>query len=219
MYFGNEASPRGVNEFIAVEIENRRPKLTFALGGKEPASVTLDTEVTDHLWREIVVERVGKDAKFKLTHPNSERVAEEKTVSVTGSKSVLNLYPDSMRLFVGGLPRDFKLPQAVNQRFFVGDLDRLQMNGEHIGFWNSDKAEQITGADVRTVADSERQTDSGVSFNGNGYMQLQVGSWNPRKRAAILLSFSTYTPDGLLFFVGKDVRRGLSDAVVLTANV
>ncbi|KAH7704052.1 laminin-like protein K08C7.3 precursor, partial [Aphelenchoides avenae] len=35
-------------------------------------------------------------------------------------------------------------------------------------------------------------------------MQLGVGAWNPRKRTAILLSFSTYTPDGLLFFVGKD---------------
>ncbi|KAH7694236.1 laminin alpha, partial [Aphelenchoides avenae] len=195
LYFGNEARQSGVNEFIAVEVENRRPKLTFALGGKEPASITLDTEVTDHLWREIVVERVGKDATFKLTHPNSERFAEERTVSVSGSKNVLNLYKDSMRLL---------LPSGVNQRHFVGDLDKLQVNGEHIGFWNSDKAEHITGADVRTVADSERQAESGVSFNGNGYMQLGVGAWNPRKRTAILLSFSTYTPVGLLFFMGKD---------------
>lgn len=86
-------------------------------------------------------------------------------------------------------------------------MDKLRLNGELIGFWNSEKAVQISGADMRTLLDAEQNAESGVSLNGKGYMQIGVGAWNPRKRTAILLSFLTFSPDGLLFFVGKDVRN------------
>ena len=65
---------------------------------------------------------------------------------------------------------------------------------------------------------------------GNDYMQFDVGSWNPRKRTVILLSFMTYSPDGkrllcphfvtnfrfilgLLFFIGKDRDQLLVELV------
>lgn len=98
------------------------------------------------------------------------------------------------------------MPNAIHQYSFVGDLDKLRLNGELIGFWNSERAEHIRGAEMRTLLDAERNAESGISFNGKGYMQLGVGDWNPRKRTAILFSFSTFSPDGLLFFVGKDVH-------------
>ena len=104
---------------------------------------------------------------------------------------------------------------------------------------------------MRPMVDSERNTESGVTFNGieifcfkktksltimgkttvgNGYMQFDVGSWNPRKRTVILLSFMTYSPDGkrllcphfvtnfrfilgLLFFIGKDRDQLLVELV------
>lgn len=46
---------------------------------------------------------------------------------------------------------------------------------------------------------------AGVSLNGDGYLVYQMGYWNPRKRAVFSLSFLTFSPDGLLFFIGKDV--------------
>lgn len=49
---------------------------------------------------------------------------------------------------------------------------------------------------MRQLADAERNAESGVSFNGKGYMQMEVDAWNPRKRTAIMLSFMTYSPDG-----------------------
>lgn len=97
------------------------------------------------------------------------------------------------------------MPNVIPNYSFVGDLDKLRLNGELIGFWNSERAVNIRGAEMHTMMDTERSAENGVSFNGKGYMQLSVGDWNPRKRTAILFSFSTYSPDGLLFFVGKDV--------------
>lgn len=81
----------------------------------------------------------------------------------------------------------------------------MRLNGELIGFWNSERVENVRGAEMRTLLDLERSAESGINFIGNGYMQLSVGNWNPRKNTAILFSFSTYSPDGLLFFIGKDV--------------
>jgi hypothetical protein len=83
-------------------------------------------------------------------------------------------------------------------------VDSLRLNGEALGLWNSNKAVGVTGASMRTIPDDE-QAERALSLNGKGYAQIDVGSWNPRMRTAILLSFSTYSPDGLLFFIGKKV--------------
>lgn len=42
-------------------------------------------------------------------------------------------------------------------------------------------------------------------MNGEGYIVHELGHWNPRKRTVFSLQFLTYSPDGLLFFVGKEV--------------
>lgn len=79
-------------------------------------------------------------------------------------------------------------------------MDKLRLNGELIGFWNSERVTHITGADMRQLHDAERNAESGVSLNGAGsYLQLSVGAWNPRKRTSILLSFATYAPSGYVF--------------------
>jgi hypothetical protein len=117
---------------------------------------------------------------------------------------VLNLYDDSRHFFIGSLPTNLSWPEAVHERTFVGDVDELRLNGETMGLWNSNKAVGITGADMRSITDEE-QAERGISLNGKGYTQLSVGSWNPRKRTSLLLSFMTHAPDGLLFFVGKNV--------------
>ena len=108
---------------------------------------------------------------------------------------MLNLFDDSRHLFVGGTPPEFQMPVALQQRQFVGDFDKLRVNGELVGFWNSEKAHGISGAEMRQLPDAERNAESGVTFNGKGYMQMDVGGWNPRKKTSIMLSFMTYSPD------------------------
>lgn len=204
-FYGNEQqNPRAGSEYISIEIQDKRPKLTMNFG-KDPIHGVLNLNVADHHWRELVVERIGRTAIFKVTKPNEEYVAIETVLTSPGSKSLLNLYEDSQKLFVGGVPPGFATPPAVLEKYYVGDIDKLRINGELIGLWNSENVTNISGANMRTPLDSERSHEVGVSFKGTGYMKLGVGNWNPRKKTSILLSFMTYSPDGLLFFVGKDV--------------
>ncbi|KAL3080577.1 hypothetical protein niasHT_036523 [Heterodera trifolii] len=160
--------------------------------------------------RELVVKpAVGRAVTpLRLSKPSTDERRRRKrrsfTVGGPPPKSVLNLFDDSRRLFVGGTPRDFRLPATLKQNQFTGDMDKLRINGELFGFWNSERTQGVTGAEMRPLADAERSAESGVSFNGKGYMQMEVGAWNPRKRTAIMFSFMTFSPDGLLFFMGKD---------------
>lgn len=132
-------------------------------------------------------------------------------MEIPGDKNVLNLYDDSRHFFIGSLPPEKDWPEAIHEHTFVGDVDALYLNGEAIGLWNNDKSVRVTGANMRSTTEDER-SEQGLSLNGKGYAQIDVGSWNPRMRTALLLSFSTYSPDGLLFFIGKVVRLlGLVD--------
>lgn len=45
-------------------------------------------------------------------------------------------------------------------------------------------------------------TEVGVS---DGFLVFPLAFWNPRKQTKVSLSFLTYAPDGLLFYLGKDV--------------
>uniref|UniRef100_A0A914HKE2 Uncharacterized protein n=1 Tax=Globodera rostochiensis TaxID=31243 RepID=A0A914HKE2_GLORO len=192
-------------EYIAVELDNERPKLTVSLGARSIGSTQLQTPVNDMQWRELAIKRMGRAVTFGISKPGMDERAEEKNFTVDGPpKSVLNLFDDARHLFVGGSPRDFQLPAALQHNQFTGDLDKLRINGELVGFWNSERSQGVTGAEVRKLADAEKSAESGVSFNGKGYMQKEVGGWNPRKRMAIMFSFMTFSPDGLLFFMGKD---------------
>lgn len=66
--------------------------------------------MNDYHWRELIVERIGKKAIIKITKPQTEdQFAEEQVLIVPGAKSVLNLFDDSRRLFVGGIPPGFKV--------------------------------------------------------------------------------------------------------------
>ena len=75
-------------------------------------------------------------------------------------------------------------------------MDKLSVNGELIGFWNSEKSHGVSGSEMRQLPDSEKIAENEVTFNGRGYLQMDVGPWNPRKRTAIILSFLSYSPDG-----------------------
>ncbi|KAL7074923.1 hypothetical protein ACQ4LE_005689, partial [Meloidogyne hapla] len=206
LFFLGSSNAQLAGEFLGIELEHKRPKMTLNLGGRAASLLHMATPVNDMKWRELAVQRKGKRATMKLSKPggNVDEPEEEKSIELTAGKSILNFFDDLRHLFVGGIPPNFLLPSALQQRHFMGDLDKLIVNGELIGFWNSEKSHGISGSEMRQLPDSEKTAENGVTFNGRGYLQMDVGPWNPRKRTAIMLSFLSYSPDGLLFFVGKD---------------
>ncbi|CAI4221509.1 unnamed protein product [Auanema sp. JU1783] len=208
-FFGNEEGSAGTravptDDYIAVEIEQGTPKVTIDLGD-EPLVIKLETRVVDNLWRKIEVERIGKSATVTLSKPNGEDVAETKKASSTGNKSVLNLHQTQSRLFVGGIPAKSQIDRSVRNRLFYGDIEELLLHGEPVGLWNARNGGMVNvnGAPRRYRSDGS-SSNTGVSLNGEGYIVHDLGHWNPRKKTVLSLQFLTYSPEGLLFYIGKD---------------
>ncbi|KAK6047527.1 hypothetical protein COOONC_14969 [Cooperia oncophora] len=124
------------------------------------------------------------------------------------------------RLFVGGIPAGSRIASEVRNRAFEGDIEDLTLHGEPVGLWNakSGGAVRVRGAEPRPRT-KEPSAQPGVSLNGDGYIVYQMGYWNPRKRAVFSLSFLTFSPDGLLFFIGKDVAEGDAPGEMSTLSV
>ncbi|XGW07796.1 hypothetical protein V3C99_010722 [Haemonchus contortus] len=209
LFFGNEEGSAGTravptDDYIAVEIEYGQPKVTINLGEK-PLVIKLNTRVADNQWRQLSVERIGRSATVKLYKPNSEEVEEVQKGTAEGNKSILNLHQTMSRLFVGGIPAGSRIAKDVRNRAFEGDIEDLTLHGEPVGLWNAKTggAVAVRGAEPRPRT-KESSAQQGVSLNGDGYIVYQMGYWNPRKRAIFSLSFLTFSPDGLLFFIGKD---------------
>ncbi|CAD5221244.1 unnamed protein product [Bursaphelenchus xylophilus] len=198
-YLGNEDSGRST-DFFAVEIDQRKPKLIGSLG-RDVIEVVLDEIVTDDQWRQIVLDRKGKNVEFKISIPNNDTVSSSKNVTLPGNKNVFNLYDDTRHLFVGG-SGNVKLPKQIKATNFDGAVEGFQLNGENLGLWNGEKIERIRGAIPRKTVREEGK-DLGITYNGKGYSKVNVGTWNPRKRTSLLVKFMTHSSDGLLFFIGK----------------
>ncbi|KAI6239107.1 Laminin-like protein epi-1 [Aphelenchoides fujianensis] len=186
-YLGNEAKTNTRSQdFVAVEIDQSRPRLIASLGS-DIMELVLEDRVSDNQWRQLMVERVGRKVDFRITKPNSKEIALNRTQEFGGAKGVLNLYEDSRHLHVGGVPENFQLPDAIHERSFVGDVDELRVNGEPYGLWNSDNASGITGVEMQGLQDDDRTEKSVLSLNGKGYAQIGITSWNPRTRTTLLL--------------------------------
>lgn len=73
----------------------------------------------DYHWREFIVERIGKWATVKVTKPRSDNQYEDQQkVIAPGTKSILNLFDDSRRLFVGGVPFGFRVIICLSTKNF-----------------------------------------------------------------------------------------------------
>ncbi|CAI5448656.1 unnamed protein product [Caenorhabditis angaria] len=209
LFFGNEENVVGsravpTDDFIAVELEYGRPKVTVDLGDA-PIVVKLDTPINDNQWRRIHVERIGKTVNVTISKPNSEELAETKNAVAVGNKSVLNLHQDISKLYVGGIPRGAQISRDIYNREFVGDIEQLKLHGEPVGLWNSNDngATNVQGA-LKRPKFADSADEMSISLGGEGYTSYKPNHWNPRKVTKITLSFLTFSPEGLLFFVGKD---------------
>ncbi|VDM41094.1 unnamed protein product [Toxocara canis] len=207
LFFGNEQGGAGTraiptDDYVAVELEGGHPRLVVDLG----AGPLVITDAADGNWRKISLERFGKTATLRVSSPNSASYEEEKTDTIKGPKSVLNLHQKMSRLFVGGIPHNANISHDVHNRDFIGDVEDVRILGESMGLWNakSGGSVNVQGAGRRPLTSSMAVDELAVSFNGDGYVVQNLGVWNPRKQTIFSLNFQTYSPDGLLLYVGKD---------------
>ncbi|CAJ0584396.1 unnamed protein product, partial [Mesorhabditis spiculigera] len=208
LFFGNEEGSSGTravptDDYIAVEIEHGRPKVSMNLGD-EPVVVLLDTPVTDGQWRRLHIERIGKSVSVTLYEPDSEMFHEKRSSTAKGYKSVLNLHQKLSRLFVGGIPQYTRVTRDVHNRDFVGDVEGLQMHGQPVGLWNARPQGVVQVQGVERFSPDTIDLKSEISLDGAGYATYKMGAWNPRQKTNFQLSFLTFSPEGLLFFIGLE---------------
>uniref|UniRef100_A0A1I8EZU5 Uncharacterized protein n=3 Tax=Wuchereria bancrofti TaxID=6293 RepID=A0A1I8EZU5_WUCBA len=211
LFFGNELGVAGTravptDDYIAVEVERGHLRIVINLG-ETPTQLVSDSFVTDGNWRKVAVDRVGKTIKLRLSSPNSVNYEEEKTRTVGGFKSVLNLHQKKSRLFIGGVVPGVNISPEIHNREFTGDIEDLRIHGETLGLWNAKKGGNynVKGAMKKFFATS-LTNEIALSFNGDGYAVHKLGIWNPRKQTIFSLTFQTYSPDGLFIYLGKEVR-------------
>ncbi|VDK44418.1 unnamed protein product [Anisakis simplex] len=210
LFFGNEQGVAGTrvvptDDYIAIELVDGHPRLIVDLG-VTPLIITSTVDAADGHWRKIFVERFGKTATLKVSAPNSANYDDEKSDTIDGPKSVLNLNQKMSRLFVGGVPRNVNISSDVQNRFFIGDIEDVRILSESMGLWNakSGGSVNVQGAERRPLTSSMATDELALSFNGDGYVAQNLGAWNPRRETVFSLNFETYSPDGLLLYVGKD---------------
>ncbi|KAM3726093.1 Laminin-like protein [Dirofilaria immitis] len=210
LFFGNELGVAGTravptDDYIAIEIVKGRLRVVVNLG-ETPTHLFSDSFVADGNWRKVAVDRVGKTIKLRISPPNSANYEEEKTKVVGGFKSLLNLHQKKSRLFIGGIVPDVNISPDVHGHDFNGDIEDLRIHGETVGLWNAKKggSYNVQGAKKKIFTASSLTDEIALSFNGDGYAIDKLGIWNPRKQTIFSLIFQTYSPDGLLLYLGKE---------------
>ena len=214
MYLGNEDKPNlprvKSHDFMALMIENGYPVLIMDLGSG-PEKVISNKFVSDGIWRQIIVDRTGKNVKLIVREDIGEGKDKlyVKEQVLPGTYAIFNLDKDQSKLFVGGYPSSFQIQDAVTASSFEGEMEDLVIGYVPVSFWNFIQGENNhKGVKERdTLVDLVPPT--GYRFDGNGYAIVSTKTaniqWNTRK-FWITLRFKTFAEDGLILLIHEGLR-------------
>ncbi|XP_041484164.1 laminin subunit alpha-like isoform X1 [Lytechinus variegatus] len=201
-YVGGPASS---DDYLALTIENRNLVFRYNLGDDD-AMTQVAQDVTDGMWRYVLVERYGRYAKVTVTTESTGKQDGESSSS--GEFTLLDLQPDSI-MFIGGAPENAQLPGVISNRDFVGGMDEFQYGDTPIGVWNFVNASSVNEGIMRNVTDLAVTTDpddppSAVMFDGTGYAIVPRGTKEMAVGNRIQMQIKTLSPNGLLLFAGNE---------------
>lgn len=210
LYLGNEdnsKTPRSkTRDYMALMIESGYPVLIMDLGSG-PEKVINNKFVSDDVWRQIIVDRTGKNVKFivreDLGDGKDQLFVKEQVIS--GSYAIFNLDKDLSKLFVGGYPSSFQIQDAVTASSFEGAMEELVVGDIPVSFWNFIHAENNAPANERdTLFDFAPPT--GFRFDRNGFAVMSMKAakiqWDALK-FRITLRFKTFAENGLIFLMKR----------------
>ncbi|KFO20646.1 Laminin subunit alpha-4 [Fukomys damarensis] len=138
LYLGSKNARK---EYMGLAIKNDNLVYTYNLGSKD-VEIPLDSKPVSSwppYFSIVKIERVGKHGKVFLTVPSLSSTAEEKFIKkgeFAGDDSLLDLDPEDMVFYVGGVPSNFKLPASLNLPGYVGCLELATLNNDVISLYN-----------------------------------------------------------------------------------
>ncbi|XP_051046860.1 laminin subunit alpha-1 [Phodopus roborovskii] len=192
-YLGSSIS----SDFLAVEM--RRGKLAFLwdLGSGSTRLEFPDVSINDNRWYTIYITRFGNVGSLSVKEISSAENPPVKTSKSPGMANVLDIN-NSTLMFVGGLGGQIKKSPAVKITHFKGCMGEAFLNGKSIGLWNYIEREgRCSGC-----FGSSQNEDSSFHFDGSGYAVVEKTLRTTVTQIIIL--FSTFSPNGLLFYLASN---------------
>lgn len=210
LYLGNEVKPDAKkssrDDYMALEIENGYPVLSIDLGN-DPEKVINPKYVADDKWYQAIIDRSGNNVKLTIREEleNGTEMIHPKEQTLPGAYNVFNVDQNS-KLFVGGYPPEYNMPNDVKSGGFDGQIQDLQVGGEHVGLWNFVQAQNVQGGRERDKLLDEDKPTTGFRFGGNGYVMVDAKSYSFKHRSHIQFRFKATqdSQDGLLFYAGRN---------------
>ncbi|XP_076440495.1 laminin subunit alpha-like [Babylonia areolata] len=207
-YIGGEQRSGNIQtDFLSMELIDGRMVFKFNLGSG-PASISSNRLVNDGQWHQAVAERIGKSGTLTIrTEKEEDDVTEGNSPS---TYTVLELNPATTKFYLGGVPDDATIADAVSRRAFIGSVEDIKFDDTHVGLWNFEDAENNrVGEFARDVM--KEMVTSGMRFNGVGYVVLNRNKLSLRpNKTDILLQFQTFSESGLLVYMSDEKRDFLS---------
>ncbi|XP_014209765.1 laminin subunit alpha isoform X2 [Copidosoma floridanum] len=210
LYLGNENRtniPRAkTHDFMALSLEGGYPVLTLDLGSG-PQRIINPKYVSDNIWRQLVVDRTGRNIKLVINEDVGEGKVQAYEVeqSLPGSHSIFNLDQQKSKLFVGGFPPSFQVQDAVISSSFEGEMEELMIGEVPVSFWNFvDGENNGKPAYERDVLINLHPT-TGYRFDRDGYVILsKKNSQIPPdiKKFRVQFKFKTWVNNGLMYLMG-----------------
>lgn len=210
LYLGNEdkKQPRSkTRDFMALLIESGYPVLIVDLGSG-PEKVIHNKFVSDNVWRQIIIDRTGKNVKLIVREGIGEgrdKLYEREKV-LSGSYYIFNVDQDHSRLFVGGYPSSFHMQDAVTASSFEGEMEELIIGDVPVSLWNFIDGENNRKSAIERDQLINFKPSTGYRFDKHGYAILSKRSSQislDTKKFNIKLSFKTFAEDGLIYLMGN----------------
>ncbi|XP_051171945.1 laminin subunit alpha [Leptopilina boulardi] len=213
MYLGNEGKskiPRTeTHDYMALTIENGYPVLLMDLGSGTTKIVNNNKTVSDNVWRQLIVERTGRNVKLILREDVGEGKEKlyVKEQSLPGSNTVFNLDLKKSKLFVGGYPPSFQIQDDVTVNYFEGEMEELVIGDVPVSFWNFVDAENNFRQAIERDKLINLESSTGYRFDGNGYAIISKKMSQLRVKNSefiIRMNFKSLEKNGLMYLMGKN---------------
>ncbi|XP_056150589.1 laminin subunit alpha-4 [Lampris incognitus] len=179
LYLG---SRNGKKDYMGLAIKNDNLVYIYNLGG-EDVEIPLGSKPVSQwppVFNYVKVERLGRHGKIFLTVPSQSSTDEQKFIQkgvALGTDSLFDIDPKDIVFFVGGVPRDVKLPPPLSLAPFVGCIELASLNNDVISLYNFKQTIEMDVVTSRPcprykLAFSQSRIASYL-FDGTGYGLIQ----------------------------------------------
>ncbi|XP_060535680.1 laminin subunit alpha [Cylas formicarius] len=206
-YLGN---PNGTNlrktksdDYMALVVQNGYPVLKLDIGNG-PEQVINSKNVSDNIWYQFIIDRVGHNAKLTIREelPGGQENLTVAEKHLSGPYTIFNLDKERSKLFVGSAPGDMQKDIDVNS--LDGEIEDLVIGNTPLSLWNFANGSENNHGAIERDRLVVLQPSTGFRFNGQGYVIIDARSLQVRSKSSIIFSFKTFATEGLLFLAGRE---------------